>query len=136
MSRMVFINLPVRDLKASMAFFSRLGFEFDLRFTDENAACMILSDKGHVMLLAEPFFKTFTPRELCDTATHGEVLVAITAESRAEVDSLVDRALENGARHAAESVDHGFMYFRTFYDLDGHHWEVIWMDPSAAPPQN
>lgn len=131
-SRKLFVNLAVRNLGASKRFFSALGFDFDPRFTDDNAACMILSEDAYVMLLVEPFFRTFTRRAPCDTATHTEALLALTCESRAEVDALVARAVAAGGRHAMDPQDHKFMYAWSFYDVDGHHWEVFWMDPKAA----
>ena len=130
-SRMIFVNLPVRDLQKSMAFFSALGFDYNRQFTDANAACMVVSDKASVMLLHEPFFKTFTKRPICDTTTHTEGLFALSCASRAEVDDLVQKAVAGGGAPAMEPQDHGFMYARSFYDLDGHHWEVVWMDPAA-----
>lgn len=129
-SRMVFLNLAVRDLKKSMEFFTKLGFEFNPQFTDERAACMVLSDKGFVMLLTEPMFKGFTKKEICDTSRATEGMFALSADSRAEVDELVKKALANGGKPAMPVQDHGFMYGHSFYDLDGHHWEVMWMDPS------
>ncbi len=131
MSRKLFVNLPVRDLKRSMEFFTKLGFEFNPKFTDENAACMIVSSEASVMLLAEPYFSTFTKNALCDTRTHSEALFALSCESRAEVDETVKKALAAGGRPAMDAQDHGFMYGHSFYDLDGHHWEVLWMDPQA-----
>ncbi len=131
-SRMLFVNLAVRDLKKSMEFFSKLGFEFNPKFTDDKAACMIISEQAFVMLLAEPFFKTFTRRELCDTARQTEGLFALSCSSRAEVDELVKKAIDGGGKHAMDPQDHGFMYAWSFYDLDGHHWEVMWMDPNMA----
>jgi uncharacterized protein len=131
-SRKIFVNLAVRDLKKSMQFFSTLGFEFNPKFTDDNAACMIVSDEAFVMLLTEPFFKTFTRREPCDTTRHTEALVALSCGSREEVDQLVKKAVAAGGTHAMEPQDHGFMYGWSFYDPDGHHWEVFWMDPKAA----
>ena len=131
-SRMIFVNLAVRDLKKSMAFFSKLGFEFNPKFTDDNAACMIVSDQASVMLLAEPFFKGFTKRELCDTSRQTEGLFALSCASRAEVDEMVNKAVAAGGSHAMPAQDHGFMYGWSFYDLDGHHWEPMWMDPKAA----
>jgi uncharacterized protein len=131
--RQIFINLAVRDLKKSMGFFSKLGFEFNPKFTDEKAACLIVSDQAFVMLLTEPFFKTFTKRELCDRNRQTEGLFAISCQSRAEVDAMVKTAIEAGGSHAMDPQDHGFMYGWSFYDLDGHHWEVMWMDPKAAP---
>lgn len=130
-SRKVFINLPVSDLKRSIAFFSALGFTFNPQFTDENAACMVFSSEAYAMLLTRPFFKTFTPREICD-ADRSEVLTAVALGSREEVDELADRALANGATPATEPKDHGFMYVRTFYDPDGHHWELFWLNPDTV----
>ena len=131
-SRKIFVNLPVRDLNKSMAFFSTLGFEFNPKFTDENAACMIISQEAFAMLLTEPFFKTFTRREPCDTTRYTEGLFALSCDSRAEVDEIVKKAIAAGATHAMDPQDHGFMYGWSFYDLDGHHWEIFWMDPKAA----
>jgi predicted lactoylglutathione lyase len=127
----LFVNLPVRDLKRSVDFFSKLGFAFDPRFTDEHATCMILSEEGFVMLLDEGRFRDFTGKQICDTSTHTEGLFAITCSSRADVDALVQTALAGGGSRAMDTQDHGFMYVRSFYDLDGHHWEVLWMDPEA-----
>jgi predicted lactoylglutathione lyase len=127
-SRKVFINLAVRDLQRSMDFFSKLGFSFNPQFTDENAACMVLSTEGFVMLLREPFFKSFTTREACDTSRQNETLIALSCDSRAEVDEMVRAALANGGSPAMDPQDHGFMYAWSFYDVDGHHWEVVWMD--------
>lgn len=129
-SRQLFVNIAVRDLKKSMGFFSKLGFEFNPQFTDDNAACMIVSDKAYFMLLTEPFFKGFTKREPCDTSKQNEAFLALSCESREEVDHLVKTALENGGAAAMPAQDHGFMYGHSFYDLDGHHWEVMWMNPS------
>ena len=129
-SRKVFVNLPVRDLKRSMEFFTKLGFEFNKQFTDDKAACMIFSAEAYAMLLTEPFFRTFTKREICNTSTHTEGLFALSCTSRAEVDELVNKALAAGGQRAMDPVDHGFMYGWSFYDPDGHHWEVLWMDPA------
>jgi predicted lactoylglutathione lyase len=131
-ARQLFLNLPVRDLEKSKAFFSGLGFTFNPQFTDENAACMVIGGDSFAMLLVEPYFRSFTPRALCDTATHGEALFAVSCASRDEVVRLVDKALATGGRPAHPDKDHGFMFVRTFYDLDGHHWEFLWMDPSAV----
>ena len=132
MKRKLFVNLAVRDLKKSTDFFSTLGFAFDPKFTDDNATCMIVGDDAFVMLLREPFFQTFTKRELADTTKQTEGLYAITCDSREEVDAMVKTAVAAGGRHAMEPQDHGFMYAASFYDPDGHHWEVFWMDPKAA----
>ena len=131
-SRKLFVNLAVRDLKTSMAFFSALGFAFNPKFTDDNAACMIVSDDAYVMLLTEPFFRGFTKRELCDTTRQSEALLAVSCRDRAEVDELVNKAVAAGGSHAMDPQDHGFMYAWSFYDPDGHHFEVVWMDPKAA----
>lgn|SRR5690606_11423744 len=130
-TRKMFVNLAVRDLDRSMTFFKRLGFQFDQRFTDDKAACMIVNQDAYVMLLREPFFKTFTRRELCDTTRQTEALLALSCDSRAEVDEMVAKAVEAGGAHAMDATDHGFMYAWSFYDVDGHHWEVLWMDPAA-----
>lgn len=129
--RKLFVNLPVRDLKRSIEFFTRLGFSFDPQFTDEHATCMVVSDEAFVMLLEESRFRDFTRAQICDTRTHTEGLFAFTCESRAEVDRLVETALTAGAKQAMPTQDHGFMVTRSFYDLDGHHWEIFWMDPQA-----
>jgi predicted lactoylglutathione lyase len=133
-SRKLFVNLAVRDLKKSMAFFSGLGFAYNPQFTDDKAACMIVSDEAFVMLLAEPFFKGFTRKQICDTNRQTEALLALSCTSRAEVDEIVKKAVSAGGGHAMDPMDHGFMYGWSFYDLDGHHWEVMWMDPAALQP--
>jgi len=130
-SRKIFLNLPVRDLKRSIEFFTKLGFSFNPQFTDDNATCMIVSEEAFVMLLVEARFKDFTKKQICDTRTQTEGIFAISAVSRDEVDNLVRAALAAGGTHASDPVDHGFMYGWSFHDLDGHHWEVIYMDPSA-----
>lgn len=131
--RKMFVNLPVRDLKRAKNFFAAaLGFEFDPKFTDDNAACMIVNGEAVVMLLAEPFFRGFTTHEICDTTRHTEALLALSCASRAEVDEVVQKALAAGGRHAMDPMDHGFMYGWSFYDLDGHHWEIFWMDPAKV----
>jgi predicted lactoylglutathione lyase len=130
--RKLFVNLAVRDLKASMEFFSKLGFEFNPRFTDDKAACMIVSGEAYVMLLARSFFETFTKRELCDTTRQTEGLFGLSCSSSVEADQMAEKAIASGGKQAGDPQDHGFMYGRSFYDLDGHHWEVFWMDPKAA----
>ena len=132
-SRKLFVNLAVRDLERSKDFFRKLGFAFNPKFTDDKAACMIISDDAGVMLLTEPFFRTFTRREICDTTAHTEGLFALTCRSRAEVDEMVRVAIAAGGKPAMDPQDHGFMYGSSFYDPDGHHWEVLWMDEKAMP---
>jgi len=129
--RKIFVNLAVRDLKRSKDFFGSLGFSFNPQFTDDKAACMIVNEEAYVMLLTEPFFKTFTKKEICDTRSHTEGLLALSCDSRTEVDEMVKKAVSSGGKRAMEPMDHGFMYGWSFYDLDGHHWEVMWMDPKA-----
>ena len=131
-NRRLFVNLPVRNLQRSIEFFSKLGFEFSRQFTDDKAACLLINGEASVMLLSEPYFKTFTTREVCDTSTHVEALLSLSCDSRTEVDELVKLAIANGGKPAAEPQDHGFMYDWGFYDLDGHGWGVLWMDPSFA----
>jgi uncharacterized protein len=128
----LFVNLPVQDLKRSIEFFTRLGFAFNPKFTDEQATCMILSDEAYVMLLVEKRFSDFARKPIADAGRTTEGILAITAGSRAEVDTLTDLALAAGGTPAAEPMDHGFMYGRSFYDPDGHHWELFWMDPAPV----
>jgi predicted lactoylglutathione lyase len=130
--RKLFVNLPIRDLERSKAFFSALGFTFDPQFSGEGGACLVISAEARVMLVTEAIFKTLTERDVCDTRTHVEVLVTVSCESRAEVDQLVKLAASHGGKAAGEPQDHGFMYDWGFYDPDGHGWGVAWMNPSAA----
>ncbi|MEP7091473.1 MAG: VOC family protein [Nocardioidaceae bacterium] len=128
---MIFVNLPVQDLGASVAFFTSLGFAFDEQFTDENATCMVVSEQACVMLLVRPFFASLTFKDVADSSTT-EVLLAVSAQSRDEVDIVVDRALALGGAMAGEPSDEAYIYGRSFYDLDGHGWEVMWMDAAAV----
>ncbi len=136
-SRLVFINLPVQDLAASKAFFERLGFAFDPTFTDDSAACMVISEQAYVMLLVAPRFADFTVKPVGDPRRSTQAILAISAEDRAGVDALAEAALAAGATLAREPMDEGFMYGRSFHDLDGHLWEVMWMSQEAveAGPQ-
>lgn len=132
MSRQIFVNLPVRNLKSSVEFFTRLGFAFNPQFTNENAACLIVSDVSFVMLLTEAMFQSFTPKTLCDATQSSEVLVALSSESREGVDEMVRKAIAAGGTLYNEPQDHGFMYGHGFQDLDGHIWEFFYMEPSAT----
>jgi uncharacterized protein len=132
MSRMLFVNLPVQDVTRTAEFFGALGFEFAQRFSDDNAACMVINEHACVMLLVERFFASFTTNNVADPAAGTGAILALSADSRADVDVLVDRAVALGGRVAQEPADEGYMYGRSFYDLDGHAWEVIWMDAGAA----
>ncbi|MDT0305705.1 VOC family protein [Streptomyces sp. DSM 44917] len=132
MSTKIFVNLPVKDLERSKEFFGRLGYSFNPQFSDENAACLVISDDIFAMLLVEPFFKSFTTKEIADTSRSTEAILALSADSRAEVDEIVDRALAAGATTNRDPMDEGYMYGRSFEDLDGHQWEYMWMDASAV----
>jgi predicted lactoylglutathione lyase len=128
-----FINLPVKDLAKATDFFTRLGFSFNEQFGDENTACMVISDDSYAMLHVEPTFKEYTKQDVTDTSTSREVIVGLSAESRQEVDDLVDKALAAGGQAFGGPEDQGFMYMRAFRDLDGHQWSSIYMDMSAIP---
>jgi predicted lactoylglutathione lyase len=130
-SRLIFVNLPVRELAASKAFFGSLGFDFDEKLTDESGTCMVVSEQAYVMLLVESRFADFTTKPIADARTTTEAILCVSAESRDAVDALADAALAAGASSANEPMDHGFMYGRSFCDLDGHLWEVMWMSPQA-----
>jgi predicted lactoylglutathione lyase len=134
-SRKIFVNLAVRDLRRSVDFFTALGFSFNPQFTDESATCMIISDDAFVMLLVHDRFQDFTKKPIVDSAAQTEVLVALSAESREAVDTMVNAALAAGGSPANEPQDHGFMYGWSFQDPDGHIWEVVWMDPGHVQPQ-
>jgi len=135
MARKIFVNLPIRDMERSQAFFRSLGFSFNPQFTNEQGACMVVSEDIFVMLLVEPFFQTFTKKPIADARKGTEVLVCLSCDSRDEVDQLVKKALAAGATAPNAPQDHGFMYAHGFEDLDGHMWELVWMDPAATPPQ-
>jgi uncharacterized protein len=131
-SKKIFVNLPVKDLERSKAFFGKLGFTFNPQFSDANAACMVISDDIYSMLLTHEYFKTFTPKAVADADKTSEVLVALSFDSKNEVNEIVDTALAAGATATREPQDHGFMFVRAFNDLDGHIWEIFWMDPKAV----
>ena len=132
MSTKIFVNLPVKDLDRSKAFFVKLGYSFNPKFTDATAACMVISDDIYSMLLTEEKFKSFTKKAIADTNKTTEVLIALSQDSKDKVNEIVDTALTAGATEAAAPMDHGFMFLRSFNDLDGHTWEIFWMDPQAA----
>ncbi len=133
MVNQIFFSLPVKSLDTSVEFFTRLGFTFNPQFTDENATCMIIGENIFAMLLVEPYFKTFISKEICDTEKATEALFAFSAESRESVDEMMSKAIEAGGKEARAPQDLGFMYNRSFEDLDGHTWEVFYMDESAIP---
>ena len=130
--RKLFVNVAVEDLDRSVAFFTRLGFRFDPRFTDESGTCMIVGEGAYFMLLVKERFADFAPNALCDSTTQTEALFAFSVDSRQEVDQLTKTALASGGSVAGEDQDHGFMYSRSFRDPDGHHFEAFWMDMEAA----
>ncbi|HXG27673.1 MAG TPA: VOC family protein [Nevskiales bacterium] len=131
----IFVNLPVQDLKKSLEFFGRLGFTFNPQFTDDTATCMIIGETMFAMLLTREKFGSFTPYPLVDAHRNTEVLVALQFDSRAQVDDILQKALAAGGRDFWPVEDHGWMYGRAFQDLDGHIWELFWMDPAAMPQQ-
>lgn len=126
----IFVNLPVKDLEKTKDFFSKIGFEFNEQFTDKNAACLVIGDNIFAMLLTEDYFKTFTKKDLSNAANTTEVILALSAESREQVDDIVNAALAAGGSPSNDPVDHGFMYGWSFQDPDGHLWEVMYMDQS------
>ena len=133
MAKQIYLNLPVKDLDKSVAFFTKLGFTFNPQFTDETASCMIIGENIYAMLLTEKKFKEFTKKEIADAKKTTEVLIAIDAESRAKVDEMVKNAIAAGGASYADPQDHGWMYQHSFEDLDGHQWEVLYADVSAIP---
>jgi predicted lactoylglutathione lyase len=130
MATSVFVNLPVQDLNRSVEFFTGLGYSVNPQFTNEEAASIVISDTIYVMLLVKPFFATFTSKEIVDASTGTEAIIALSTESREEVDALFDRAIAAGGTGYGDGQDLGFMYQRAFQDPDGHQWEVLWMDPN------
>jgi uncharacterized protein len=128
MSTKIFVNLAVKDLIKSMDFFSKLGYTFNKQFTDDTAACMVIAEDIYAMLLTEEKFKSFTPKQISDASKATEVMTALSAESREKVNEMVDKALKAGATETRPAEDYGFMFGRSFNDLDGHIWEYIWMD--------
>ena len=132
MATKIFVNLPVHHLKKSIEFFTKLGFAFNPQFTDETATCMIVSEDIFVMLLTRAKFKTFTPKDICDARKNTEVLVCLSRESREQVNDMVRKAVGAGGTTYNEPQDHGFMYAHGFQDLDGHIWELMYMDPNAV----
>lgn len=131
MARQIFVNLPVKDLPRSVAFFTELGFIFDPKFTNDSGTCMIVGENIFVMLLVESFFQSFIKKEICDARHSTEVLVCLSCESRTEVDELVAKAVAAGGTIPRDPEDHGFMYGHAFEDLDGHIWELVYMVPQA-----
>lgn len=135
MIRQIFVNLPIRDMARTRAFWESMGFAFNPRFTNEQGACLVIAENIQVMLLTVPFFQGFTKLPVVDATKATEVLTALSCDSRDEVDAIVGRAVAAGATTPNAPMDHGFMYQHGFADLDGHQWEVFWMDENASPGQ-
>lgn len=132
MASQIFLNLPVKNLDNSVAFFTKLGYTFNAQFTNENATCMIVNEHIYVMLLVEPFFKSFITKKVADATKTAQMLIGLSFDSKDAVNEMVNKAIEAGAVEARDPQDHGFMYTRAFNDLDGHIWEMFWMDASAV----
>ena len=132
-NNMIFVNLPAKDLPKTKEFWQKLGYSFNPQFTDDNAGCLVISDNIFAMLLTNNYYKTFTDKEIADTSRTQETQLALSADSREEVDEMVKKALAAGAKEPKPAQDmEGFMYSRGFDDLDGHHWDYVWMNPSAV----
>lgn len=136
MATKIFVNLPVKKLDKSKSFFEQLGYGFDKQFTDENAACLIISNEIYAMLLTKKFFKRFTKKTIVNATKSTEVIIALSADSREKVDEIADKALAAGGKSHRESEEQGWMYSRSFEDLDGHIWEILYMDPSKIDKSN
>ena len=133
METKIFLNLPVKDLEKSIQFFTQLGFSFNPKFTNDQGTCMIIGDKSFAMLLTEEFYKTFTNKAICDASKSSEVLISISVESREKADDIIAKVLKAGGSEYMEAKDYGWMYQRSFLNLDNHHWEVFFMDESQMP---
>jgi uncharacterized protein len=129
----LFVNLPVKDLDKTIEFFTHLGFRFNPQFTDENATCMIIGNDSFVMLLVAKFFKTFTNKEICDATKDTEMILALSAENREQVDNMITKVIEAGGKEYMKSQDYGWMYHRSFEDINGHICEIVYMDESSIP---
>ncbi len=136
MSTKIFVNLPVKDLRKTAEFWKNLGYSFNKQFTDEKSVCLIIGKDIYVMLLIDVFFKTFIKKEIADSSKVTESIIALSAESREKVDELVEKAYKAGGISYIEPQEHGWMYSRSFQDLDGHLWEVVWMDPKRVEKQH
>ena len=129
MPTMIFVNLPVTDLERAKAFYSALGFGINQQFTDDKAACIVISDTIFAMIVTKPYFETFSPKTIADTSTSVAAINALSRDSKEEVDAIADKALTSGGLQTNEPQDLGFMYSRSFQDPDGNMWEALWMDP-------
>lgn len=131
-ARKLFVNVPVSDVQRSISFFEELGFAFNPQFTDASATCMLVGTDAYFMLMMKDRFQGFAKRPVGDASKETNALFALALDTREEADALYAKALANGGTKAADPQDHGFMYVQSFYDLDGYHWELFWMDPSAV----
>jgi uncharacterized protein len=129
----LFVNLPVNDLNKTIKFFTHLGFTFNPQFTDENATCMIIGNESFVMFLVEKFFKNFTNKEICNATDKTEVILALSVKNRGQVDNMITKVIEAGGKEYMKSQDHGWMYYRSFEDINGHVWEIVYMDENSIP---
>jgi len=133
MATKIFVNMPVKDLQRSIDFFTQLGYTFNQQFTDDTATCMVITESIYAMLLTEAKFRQFTPKPICDAHISTEVLIALSCDSREQVNEMVRKAVAAGGTTYAEAKDHGFMLQHGFQDPDGHIWEVFYMDENAVP---
>ena len=135
MEKQIFINLPVKDLKKTIEFFTELGFEFNPQFTNENATCMIIGENIFVMLLVDKYFKNFTKKEICDSKKYTEVINSISVGSKKEVDDMIKKVIKAGGKEYREVQDHGWMYVKSFEDINDHIWEVFYMNINEIPEE-
>jgi len=135
MATKIFVNLPVKNLNRSKDFFTSIGFTINPQFTDDTAACVVISEDIYAMILTHAKFKEFTKKQIADATKTTEVLTCLTTDSKDKVNEMVDKAIAAGGTEARDPMDYGFMFARSFNDPDGHIWEVMWMDMNAAPPQ-
>ena len=135
MATKIFINLPVKDLNRSISFFTELGFSFNQQFTNDKGTCLIIGENINAMLLVEEFYATFTKKQICNAETTSEVLIAVSFETREKVDEIMEKAIKAGGTEYVETKDYGWMYQRTFLDIDGHHWEIFYMDENKIPSE-
>jgi predicted lactoylglutathione lyase len=133
MKTKIFLNLAVKDLNRAISFFNGIGFPTNPKFTNEKGACLVIDENINIMLLVEEFYQTFTNKQICDAKTTSEVLISISMETREQVDELIEKAIKAGGTDYKQAQDYGWMYQRTFLDLDGHHWEFFYMDESQIP---
>ncbi|MDQ8011749.1 MAG: glyoxalase/bleomycin resistance/extradiol dioxygenase family protein [Flavobacterium nitrogenifigens] len=133
MKTKIFLNLAVKDLNRAVSFYNGLGFSTNPKFTNEKGACLVIDENIFVMILAEEFYQTFTKKQICDSTTTSEAIIAISVDTREQVDEMMEKAIKSGGTDYNQTNDYGWMYQRTFLDVDGHHWEVFFMDESQIP---